>query len=648
MNEKQKAILEAFEKGDISEAEATTLLGRVGGTQEVEYIEEAPEELGVVDRAIAQSFGANQEAKLAFYKKKYPESNIQLKDGRIAFIGKDGKGRFADPDAEGFDGVGEFSRDVLESVVPIGSGMLEAGAAGVGGLLGAAGGSFVAPGVGTTVGGLGGAMAAGSAAGGLIERARQGIGGALGMPGNVDEEEVTSAQQFGAVSPLLFGFDKPLRMAKGPLKSLVRNQEVGRGLVGKGLSAAKNKAFPAIAAMTSGKSSESIKTLMNNYDDIELMAKNERIGDLIQTVEDSAQDLMSNRDSIIKEQFGKALDVVSENQGVRFDTSEILNPLIELSEKTKIDFAEDFSKVATRNGVDQSNVNQTLINYFTGKGKAKKTAERNIRDIMKDTPSFKDLKYVEKTVDGIVETSQGQLTGSRALRLKDDLNKISGIKKSSERMGLDPLEQKVTNLTRDAAKKVDDGVLSLPGNQEFELAKRNYADWTKTKKRAQEFFGKQGSKSYKPGEATERTINKLVGGSREVEKGAILDTAEEIGLPFEKRAQDIKTLKDFFDPSISPVSDTVATGSRSIPAAALGAGAGYFAGEAAGGSAAARQAGAVTGAGLGVLLGGPKAVRAYSRQLRNMSRARDLAKQYSPISAPQAGNIWSNMSMGEE
>jgi len=138
----------------------------------------------------------------------------------------------------------------------------------------------------------------------------------------------------------------------------------------------------------------------------------------------------------------------------------------------------------------------------------------------------------------------------------------------------------------------------------------------------------------------------MVRGTKQMEGSAILDTAEKLGLPLEKRGRDIKTLQDFYDPSLSPLSDTVATGSRTIPAAVLGAGGGYFAGGAVGDGAASRQAGSLLGAGLGVLAGGPKAIKFYAKQLNRASRAKGMAKKYSPVSAPQVGNIWGQLQQG--
>jgi len=440
MKDKARKVLQALDAGKISEGEARDLLTRLKAksqNQTPEFVEKSPKELGVIDRAIAESFGADQNAKLAYYKKKYPDSDPRLEgNNRITFKGEGNKRHYADPDAEGFDGIGEFSRDVLESVVPIGSGLIESAASGLGGLGGATVGSVAGP-VGSVAGGLAGASAAGAGTAGLLEQGRQGIGSLLGIPNNQNQEEVDFARKFGAVSPLVFGFDKPMKLAKGPLKGLLKDaakkEVVGKGLVGFGASAAKDRVFPAVAAMTSGKAKGSIKNLVKKYPKLAKMGGRSRIADLFSELEDKAQNLMSNKDAAAKKQFGEALDIASQNTGVGLNTTPILQPLKDLSNKVKGEFADDFRRVSGKMGISEVDQNSILSNYFSGGGKAKRIATSKVREIMADTPGYKDLKYVEKHVDGLVKSKEGTLVGKQALNLKDDLNKISGIKKSSEK-----------------------------------------------------------------------------------------------------------------------------------------------------------------------------------------------------------------------
>jgi len=297
-------------------------------------------------------------------------------------------------------------------------------------------------------------------------------------------------------------------------------------------------------------------------------------------------------------------------------------------------------------GISEVDQNSILSNYFSGGGKAKRVATSKVREVMANTPGYKNLKYIEKHIDGLVKSKEGILNGRQILNLKDDINDLTGVKKSSKNLRLGILEQNVTNLSKLAAKNTDDVIIALPGNKQFQKAKKAYSAWTKLKGWSQEFFGDKDAKGYLEGKATENTVNKLVRGSKQMEGSAILDTAEKLGLPLEKKGRDIRTLQDFYDPSLSPLSDTVATASRTIPAAALGAAGGYFAGEAAGGGAVKRQAGSLLGSLFGMVGFGPKGVKFQAKQLNRASRAKKWVGKHSPVSAPQVGNIWGQLQQG--
>jgi hypothetical protein len=119
---------------------------------------------------------------------------------------------------------------------------------------------------------------------------------------------------------------------------------------------------------------------------------------------------------------------------------------------------------------------------------------------------------------------------------------------------------------------------------------------------------------------------------------------EVAGVDLPEQALEIRTMKDFLDPSVGAVTDTVATGSRNLPAMQGGVSAGKIVGDLMGGGFVGRTAGGMVGGGLGVLGMGPwgtlKKIQAdnYVRRLKNRS----------PVDANQVFNVWENMNKGNE
>lgn len=161
---------------------------KVGG---VPIKEEQHPDITVAERAIIKNLAASPKAAQMFLVKKHPNADIKLnKDGRILFR-RPNETEYRVIDPKGVD-----LQDVSDIAYDVASGIGESAATIAGGM----GGATLGP-----LGALGGASAASSASAAASEALRQKLGQALGLPQEVNTQDVLMSAGMGAVSPLLFG-----------------------------------------------------------------------------------------------------------------------------------------------------------------------------------------------------------------------------------------------------------------------------------------------------------------------------------------------------------------------------------------------------------------------------------------------------------
>lgn len=161
------------------------------------------------NRAIAKNFAQSTEKQVEFLKKQYPEMDIKVFDGEVVGrLPSERDFKVLDPNT------GFFSRDFLNDAADVafdtGAGVVEGVATG----LGAAGGAIATPFAGGA-GAIPGAMLAGGATSAAGEGLRQTIGRSLGIPQEIDMNDVAISGAIGAATPALFGAGS----ARGAIKT---------------------------------------------------------------------------------------------------------------------------------------------------------------------------------------------------------------------------------------------------------------------------------------------------------------------------------------------------------------------------------------------------------------------------------------------
>lgn len=247
-------ILEAIEAGRITQDEGQELMQlEMQSAPQKEYLEESAP-ISAWDRFVVKNFSQSPEKSFNYLQKSYPDLEFEKKDDRIFARTRGSNEAFKalDPDADGFDGVGEFLQDTGDILWDVGSGIGEGLATAGAGIAGAA---ATAPAGG--VGAIPAAMAGGASAGAAAEASRQKIGDWLGLDQEVSGSDVALSAGLGAASPLLLGTGAGAKqMAKKGLKDLAKSQ---KGLVGRGYEKVTRDYAPTIGAALSGTDKEALK-----------------------------------------------------------------------------------------------------------------------------------------------------------------------------------------------------------------------------------------------------------------------------------------------------------------------------------------------------------------------------------------------------
>lgn len=196
-----------------------------------EVIEEMHPEVSWQDRAIVKNFSQSPEKSANYLKKHNPQLDTRVWDGRVLVKGKnETQWRPLDPDAEGFDGLGEFARDIGDVGYDVLSGVGQALALPAGGIVGS---------------GIAGAGA---------EALRQGIGSAIGIDNELGQaaQDVALTGAIGAAVPAI---------GKAITPTVQKAAE-------KGLEYA-----PAVLSKIGGQSKQQVQTLADNLGDLKVMDK---------------------------------------------------------------------------------------------------------------------------------------------------------------------------------------------------------------------------------------------------------------------------------------------------------------------------------------------------------------------------------------
>jgi hypothetical protein len=253
-------------------------------------IQEELPEVGVLERAKLKTFGNSPESMAqALMQNPNLESEVS-KDGQVLVRAKGSRDwNVLDPDTGidplSFGGIKELGKDMLEGAYDVGTGLVEGAASlGAGVAAGAAtGGAAAIP----AAMGTGAALSAGN------EALRQKIGAALGIPQEVNMDDVKMSGAFGAASPLLLGTGGALKnTAKGALK----NELFQSGLIGTG----GKKALTGSAELFTGIKGDLFKratkdpALMKQISETgEDVVANDAIANVFTKVEDRYKDLGS-------------------------------------------------------------------------------------------------------------------------------------------------------------------------------------------------------------------------------------------------------------------------------------------------------------------------------------------------------------------
>lgn len=267
-----------------------------------QIIQEEHPDVSTLTRAKLKTFGNSPEAMAQGLVKDYPnlESSV-APNGQVLVRTKGAQNwNVLDPDTGFFSNPIEMGKDALEGLYDVGSGLVEgAGATAAG----------IAAGAGTAgVGAIPAAMGAGAALGAGNEALRQKIGQYLGIPQEVNMEDVGMSGAFGAASPLLLGTGGTLKnMGKNTLK----NEVFQSGLVGTG----GKKALAKTADVFTGISGDLFKratkdpALMKSISETgEDVVANDAIANLFSKIDDRYEKLGTRINDELR-QSGEMVDI---------------------------------------------------------------------------------------------------------------------------------------------------------------------------------------------------------------------------------------------------------------------------------------------------------------------------------------------------
>lgn len=600
------------------------LSGKGGMGMGADIAQEMHPAFSTTDRLVVKNLANDNQSAVKYLKQKHPDLEIKVDDysGEIIAKGKGEKDwKVLDPDT------GFFSTDFLQDVGDV-SGDIATGI-----------GTTAATAAGGVMGGLPGAMAGGAVSSAALEALRQAAGQAAGVPQDMDWGSVRTSAVIGGLSPLIFGtgatttqvakkaagdtlgamnpFAGALATLKGEAapvldeagKELLKSQ---RGLIGRGWDLYRNTLAPKLGSMSTGVPEQAIKTMRDNPELLSQMDAKGALG----YIDDATR---KNVDKVVGEstRVGQALE------GVRTEASNLVNEFSGLPQ----DQIDALAKAAGLNAgpdllgslqVDVTKAQKPLMDLWD-----------ELVEVAGKSGSQADLDAVGE-VAGVIKDYFGQekLPLDAAFQLRqhlDELGKRSKVAQGTAQ-GLapstSPFSKRVITKAREAAKIINEEMdrvgQVISGQDGIAQGNARYAQIQRDRAFLKKFT--------KDPETAYRNLSNLAQG-KPVTREILTRIDQEYGTDFLKQADNLAAYKHFSKAPFEATSGGGTTStSRTIPAAMLGGGIGYYIGANSGLGQGGAGIGAGIGAPIGALLGGPKALRAYMALQRAGTRAATTAR----------------------
>lgn len=587
-------------------------------------LQEQHPDVGLLERAKLKTFGNSPESMAkALMQNPNLEAAVDPKTQQVIVRTKGAPNwNVLDPDTGidvlSMDGFKELGKDALEGMYDVGTGIVE----GVGAT--AAG---VAAGAGTGgVAAIPAAMGAGAALGAGNEALRQKIGAYLGIPQEVNGDDVMMSGAFGAASPLLFGTGKAV---KSGAQNALKDELFQSGVLG---TAGKKTLAKGAEVMTgirgelfnrAAKNPELMKSIADQGEDV--VANNaieglyRKMDDNYQTLGTRINDELRNSGEMIdisetKNQIKKTMEKIEKGADGKFSAEDKnkLNALTDLFNKT-FKRSEEVNDDVIENMMDSSG--QLITNPVTGLPVQKLT--QTTKEVQKELPDMVDA--------------------SEAFKIKEELTNAADFMSDKFRSNKSQSDKTVSTVARGAYGKtkaaIEDAIEVAPElNKEYKETLSDI-DFLKSKFKNPKihlgedlaFDEKGANQLYKIGNGNRQMTRKV--GQLDKKYGTnLLDDAENI------TASRLNQDASYFTPSVGGVTST----SRAAVGQALGGATGAFIGsqvsdepESLGGYA--------KGAAIGALMTSPRAFMNYLK----------MAEKASKIPAGARESAW-NLLMNKE
>jgi len=366
-------------------------------------LQEEHPDVGLLERAKLKTFGNSPESMAkALAMNPNMEAMVDDKTGQVIVRTKGAADwNVLDPetgvDVTSLQGLKELGKDALEGTYDVGTGLVE-GAASLGAGVGA----------GAVTGGLGAipaAMATGAGVSAGNEALRQKIGQYLGIPQDVNMDDVKMSGAFGAASPLLLGTGGGL---KNVSKNALKNELFQSGLIGTG----GKKAIAGGAELFTGIKGDLFKratkdpVLMKSIaDQGEDVVANDAIGNLFSKVEDRYKELGQR----INEKLRKSGEMVDISESKKA----ISNMMGKVSNEAKDGFSpEDKAKLGALTDL-YSNTFQRTVDVPVGLGiSSKSTMTSEVPDLVPASEAFKIKEELTNAADFLSDKFRGNKSQS--------------------------------------------------------------------------------------------------------------------------------------------------------------------------------------------------------------------------------------------
>jgi hypothetical protein len=525
-------------------------------------------EISMKDRWIAKNFAQSPEKQVEYLRQQYPQLEIERsKQGQIRAKAKGERDwRVLDPNT------GFFSSDFVGDLGDVGfdiySGASEGAAATLGGIKGAA---ASLPLLGT--GAIPGAMLAGGAATAGNEAIRQKLGQYLGIPQDVDAQDVAIAGGIGAAAPGLLGAG-PARGAL-PVAGAYARKAMGSGLAGLG---SKMSGVP--------------KDVLMNYGDKGIrdqVTKLEKEG--ITDFAGAAFDKITNYVESNKDRAAKELIGAIEGAGKQADIGSAKGAF----RSRMIDSGDD---LLTNADIEKNKAVQRAFERYLGAGRGENFVE--LPDAVSAQKAFdlqKDLKQLARFEQGMTPQDVHMKGGARDAYFA--LNQA-----------LDDASEGLTTRAKD----------------QYKAALREEAELLP------KFTGKTRADSI---QKTFNELSGLDRNSRKVMQEKLSKLSDDELLDLVDESKVMGAFKHLGNPSLMPISSggTVSTG-RIVPLAfgggIVGGSLGLQSG-ATGDPSMDRWGGVLLGGALGTMMGSPSMMKRYIKAMQAAGRGSELVTDHTPF-----------------